>query len=111
MTTMIVWMMLTPAYADDPEPEPADTTSPYEQMSLADLLNAPVTTATRNERSVAEAPATVYLVTEDMIRYRGYETLIDVLRDIPEIQIGLRTTEETGAWVTMRGISGNDQFL
>jgi outer membrane receptor protein involved in Fe transport len=110
---MINFAMLTMsslALAQDPEPE-AEPASAYEEMSLADLLEIKVTTATRNERSLAEAPATVYLITDDIIRSRGYGTVIDVLRDIPEVQLGLRTTEESAAWVTMRGISGNSKFL
>lgn len=106
MSPFIVWSIQTLAIAQETEQAPS-----YEEMSLADLLEVKVTTATRNERSVSDAPATVYLVTDDVIRTRGYTTVIDVLRDLPEVQIGLRTTEETAAWVTMRGISGNDQFL
>jgi outer membrane receptor protein involved in Fe transport len=108
MLNFAMLTMSSAAFAQEPEPEPG---SAYEEMSLADLLEIKVTTATRNERSVAEAPATVYLITDDMIRVRGYGTVIDVLRDIPEVQIGLRTTEESAAWVTMRGISGYNDFL
>lgn len=81
------------------------------EMSLAELLQMTVTSATRSEMSIGEVPATVYLVTDEMIRARGYRTLIEVLQDLPEVQVAFKANEEAPNGVTMRGISGNDKFL
>ena len=42
-----------------------------------------VTTASKKEQKISEAPAAVYIVTEKQIRTRGYRTLVDALHDIP----------------------------
>jgi uncharacterized protein YjgD (DUF1641 family) len=46
-----------------------------------------VVTATRTKSSVKEAPAAVYVITQKMIRERGYRTLIDALQDVPGFDI------------------------
>jgi outer membrane receptor protein involved in Fe transport len=105
MLSLILSAALGPARAEEP------TLEEMVDMSLAELLEIKVTSATRTEQSVGEVPATVYLVAEDTLRARGYRTVAEVLHDLPEIQVAHRANEETQNWVTMRGISGNDKFL
>ena len=54
-----------------------------EELSLEDLLDRPVTTATGIGQTVRETPAIVTVVTADEIRARGLLTLADVLRTVP----------------------------
>lgn len=51
------------------------------------LLEQLVEAASRKARTVREAPATVYVITEAMIRERGYTFLYDALRDAPGMDI------------------------
>ena len=54
--------------------------------SLQAKQKSEITTASQTEESLFDAPATVYLVSEKEIEERGYNSIIDLLQDIPEIQ-------------------------
>jgi outer membrane receptor protein involved in Fe transport len=58
-----------------------------------------------------EAPATVYVISKNDIRLRGYSTLSDVLKDLP----GMETVEyyysEQGTLVPVRGVVGNNKIV
>jgi outer membrane receptor protein involved in Fe transport len=54
-------------------------------LSLEDLLKVKISTASLRPQEVREAPATVYVVTEEDIRAYGYRDLKDVLRNLPGI--------------------------
>lgn len=53
-----------------------------ESMSLEDLMNIPVYTASRYEQSSSEAPASVTIVTSEQIRRYGWRTLTDIFRSV-----------------------------
>ena len=59
----------------------------FGELSLEELLDVPVTAASRDVKSVREAPAAVYVVTHTMIHERGYNYLFDALRDAPGFDI------------------------
>lgn len=54
-------------------------------LSLEELMDIKVTTATRTSQKIAEAPATMNVITAKQIKERGYQQLEDALRDIPGI--------------------------
>src|SRR5581483_3124426 len=97
MTTMrtsvpVLWLAFGLLAFGPAAPAVADTTPPREsvrELSLEDLLNWRVTTASRIEEKAAEAPGTVYVISKQDIRARGYSTLMDVLKDLP----GMETVE------------------
>lgn len=47
------------------------------------LEDVEVVTATRTKTKLKDAPAAVYVVTQEQIRARGYRTLVDALADLP----------------------------
>ncbi len=55
------------------------------QLSLEELMNIKVVTATGTEQTIIEAPSTMNVITAKQIRERGYQQLEDALRDIPGI--------------------------
>lgn len=55
------------------------------KMSLEELMEVNVTTATRTKQKISDAPATMNVITASQIRERGYQQLEDALRDIPGI--------------------------
>lgn len=81
------------------------------QMTLQDILNTPVTTATKKAQSASEAPATIYVITEEQIHAKGYSILEDVLENIPEFEIQRKTLADYGNVLTARGIQGNSKFI
>ncbi len=52
-------------------------------LSLKDLLNVQVKTASLKQQSLLDAPANIKIVTDEQIKQRGYQNLIDILRDVP----------------------------
>lgn len=88
-----------------------DSEDKLRELSLEELLNVPVVTATKQEQSSLDAPATVYVFTEQQIRNRGYNSIEDLLEDVPEVEIQRESNHETWNNVTMRGVSGNEKFI
>jgi iron complex outermembrane receptor protein len=56
-------------------------------MTLAELMALEVTTVMRLPQARLEAPASVFVVTQDDIRRSGATTLVDVLRSVPGVHV------------------------
>ena len=80
-------------------------------VSLGQLLDPNITTASRILERATEAPATVYVVTGGDIRARGYSTLADVLRDLPGMEVIEQYYSEQGTLVPVRGVVGNNKIV
>lgn len=52
------------------------------ELSLEELMNIPVTTATKTSGKIDAAPSVMDVITSDQIKQRGYQTLGQVLNDI-----------------------------
>lgn len=83
----------------------------YLDLSLEDLMKIKVVTASQTEQKVSDAPATIYVVTEEQIHDRGYNYLDELLEDIPEIEIQRKSSSEYSNYYTIRGVAGNEKFL
>lgn len=57
------------------------------QLSLEDLMNIKVVTASGYLQTTSEAPSTITVITAQQISERGYEQLEDALRDVPGIDM------------------------
>lgn len=79
-----------------------------EEFSFGEVT---VVTVSKREQKVADAPATVYVVTDDMIKDRGYANLEDLLDDIPGVEIQRKSVAEFSNYITFRGIAGNEKFV
>ncbi|NRB43114.1 MAG: TonB-dependent receptor plug domain-containing protein, partial [Pseudomonadales bacterium] len=77
-------------------------------LSLEELLNVKIITASRYQQSFIKAPATMMVVTQQQIRERGYRHLRDLLQDMPSIDVQLRTTSNSDSTFTIRGVTGNN---
>ncbi len=80
-------------------------------MSLKDLMQLKITTASRSEETVIDAPAKVKIITKQQIRERGYINLFDLLRDQPGVDTQAYSHETTYNQVAVRGVVGNNRFL
>lgn len=67
-----------------------------------------VITATRTRSTLRDAPAAVYVITEQQIRERGYRTLVDALQDLPGFDI-IHTYGIFPELIHQRGLVGNNQ--
>jgi outer membrane receptor for ferrienterochelin and colicin len=90
-----------------------DTTAAddFYMLSVEDLLNLKVVTASKNSQGASSAPATIFVVTSEQIKTRGYSNLEEVLDDIPEIEIQHKSAAEYSNYVSFRGIAGNEKFI
>ena len=57
------------------------------KLSLEELMNVKVVTASGQMQTTSEAPSTITVITAKQIEERGYERLEDALRDIPGIDM------------------------
>ncbi|OQX99729.1 MAG: hypothetical protein B6I24_01980 [Bacteroidetes bacterium 4572_128] len=83
----------------------------YLNMSLEELMQIEIITASKNLQKATDAPATVYVVTEEQINERCYSCLGDLLEDIPQVEIQRKVHSETFDIFTFNGITGNEKFL
>jgi iron complex outermembrane receptor protein len=57
------------------------------QVSLEDLMNIEITSASRKEQRAADVPAAVFVITRDDIRRSGMTTIPDLLRLAPGVDV------------------------
>lgn len=80
-------------------------------ISLEDLLNVGIVSASKKKQSVSDAPAMAYVFTKEQILSRGYTNLLELLEDVPEVEIQRNSTAEDRNFVTIRGVAGNEKFV
>ena len=81
------------------------------EMSLEELMNVKVVSASRILEKSSDAPATIYLITDHQIKNRGYTNLEQVLEDIPGIEVQKKASVEYSNYFTIRGIDGSEKFI
>jgi outer membrane receptor protein involved in Fe transport len=75
-------------------------------------FNYTVKSTTRNTSEKADkAPATIWVITAEQISLRGYQSLVDVLYDVPDLKIDNSVDPRWGNDVSIRGIRGMDKFV
>jgi iron complex outermembrane recepter protein len=81
------------------------------QLSLDDLANVQVTSASRKSENLSQAPAAIYVLTSQAIREGGFMSLPDALRTVPGLYVA-QTDAHT--WqISARGFSdlNNNKML
>ena len=66
-----------------------------------------VTSASRNAKNLENLPFTAYVITDKMITERGYQTLVDVLNDLPGTRVSQPGSAIHGETFSLRGLFGN----
>jgi outer membrane receptor for ferrienterochelin and colicin len=82
-----------------------------DELSLKDLLNVKITTASKTSEESDMAAASVIVITAEQIKIRGYQSLLDVLQDIPDMKVDDKLYTLALNNFTMRGIPGQDKFI
>jgi iron complex outermembrane receptor protein len=87
-------------------------------FSVEDAMNLPievsepiVVTASRLAQKQSEAPASIYIITAEQIRNRGYSNLLDVLGDLVEYKTENYGNSTSHNDVTTRGVRGQLMFI
>src|SRR5689334_7951954 len=75
------------------------------QLSLSDLFNIKVVTASKAEESIDDAPNVMYVITQEQIRRRGYKSLKDIFQVVPGFGVQQKDIQFVGQ---VRGIAPND---
>ena len=57
------------------------------ELSLEQLMDISVVSASQSEEKTSNAPSTIYAVSREQIAIRGSSNLEELLEDIPEIEI------------------------
>ncbi len=70
-----------------------------------------ITTASRYEEKISDTPASVILITSKQIKQRRYRNLLDVLKDLPSVDIQAKRHQTEHNRITFRGHIGNNKFL
>src|SRR5690242_5773957 len=79
------------------------TSAPIDSLSLKDLLNVKVITASKISQGLEMAPATVIVITREQIRNRGYQSLLDVMYDLPDVKVDDKIYSGIRNSITVRG--------
>jgi iron complex outermembrane receptor protein len=80
-------------------------------ISIEDLMNIQVTSASKKSESLSTAPAAILVITGENIRRRGFSSVADPLRTVPGLYV---VQQSSHVWlVTARGFSNefNDKML
>ncbi len=80
-------------------------------VTLEDLLNIQITTATRTPEDVAAAPARVQVVTGAQIKRRGYRSLADLLKDLPEFKLDVAGDQDYPYEFVVQGSRGSSRVV
>lgn len=83
----------------------------FYEMSLSELVNTSITTASKRAEKVSDAPATMQVITAEQIKARGYVYLKDALRDQPGMETIENYFSEMGTLVPVRGVVGNNKII
>ena len=85
-------------------------TSELEGLTLEALLNVPIKASSFTDEKPSESGALAHVITEETIKARGYSTLLDLLEDMPQIEIAHLAGTDTGNILTVQGINGNERI-
>ncbi len=79
------------------------------KMSISDLMNIEVVSASKVHQQIKDVSATVYVITSDQIKERGYFTLEEALSDLPGFQF--RNIVGFNSYVFMRGAPSQNNLI
>ena len=75
------------------------------EMSLDDMLDIEVVSATKKKQSIADAPAIITVITKEQIKTRNYRNVSEALQSVAGLDI---ITDHMASNVGIRGVSGGE---
>ncbi len=79
------------------------------RMSLTELMNVEVISASKIKQQIKDVAATVQVITAEQIRSRSYFTLEEALSDLPGFQF--RNIQGFNSYVFMRGVPSQNNLI
>jgi len=79
------------------------------EISLEDLLDIEVISATKRVQKIAKVPANIRVVTSEDIADRGYLTLEDIVRDQPGFNF--RNIQGFNSYIFLRGVPNQNNLI
>ncbi|MBN2601516.1 MAG: TonB-dependent receptor plug domain-containing protein [Candidatus Marinimicrobia bacterium] len=79
------------------------------ELDLSELMNVKVTTATKSDQLIEKVPASVRIITARQIKDRAYNSLEDVLADLPGFQF--RNIQGFNSYSFMRGAPSQNNLI
>ena len=80
-------------------------------LSLMELINIPVVTASRQYETRDQTPAHILVITRQQIRERRYKNLADLLEDMPGIDFQRGTKSSQYNQFSMQGYTGPNKLV
>ena len=80
-------------------------------LTLEELLNLEVQSATKATVSVRQAPAFTVIISRQDILTRGYDSLIDLVQDLPGFNVQMMSNVTRGNRIAAWGIVDNNKFI
>ena len=108
MRTLAQWLCggLTLCVFDQSRAEEAAVAHSLAGVSIEELMNVRVTTVSREESTIGESPAAVFVITPEMIHRSGATCIPELLRMVPGVNVARLTSNQ---WVV--SIRGFDNTL
>ena len=90
-----------------PQPEQANS-EPLKQLSLAELGNVEVTTASKEPEKISKTPAAIFVLTQDDIRRSGATSIPEVLRLVPGVEVArINSNQWSVTFADLEAVSQN----
>lgn len=80
------------------------------ELSLEELMDLEVVTASSKEETINNAPANIFVITRSEILERGYRTLMDLVRDLPGTTWTSTIGDDNNGTPVIRGMFGNKRL-
>ncbi len=80
-------------------------------LSLEDLINTPVITASRQAETRSQTPAHIMVITREQIRQRRYRNLADLMEDLPGVDFMRGTKSSAYNNFSVQGYAGSNKVL
>jgi len=80
-------------------------------LSLEELTNVTISTASKYEENLTDTPSTIIVITKQQIEERGYTNLLQVLEGLPNIDVQRYSSQNSGETIGIRGIAKNNGFI
>jgi outer membrane receptor for ferrienterochelin and colicins len=100
--TLLLAIALLSSTANAQQNNPGQTPAGIANLSLEELMNVKIYTASKHWQKIVDAPASISIVTAEEIQKYGYRSLAEILRSVKGVYIGY---DRNYSYIGVRGFS------